>query len=139
ADRARAPPPRRRAPGPQPPVPEGPASSAPRAPDGPVPPSGPTPVPPGTPPVPPPSRPAPPPQGKSARVMRNFHIISRQGGEFPIKSYRSPNGETTYVVTGGVILRVGNAPGVGMVDMEADRVVNRTKDTSERRAANIQQ
>jgi hypothetical protein len=125
--------------GPQPPGVDGPASGAPRAPDGSVPPSGPTRVPPGTLPVPPPSRPTPPPQGKAARLTRNFRILSRQGGEFPIHSYPGPNGETAYVATGGIILQVRNAPNVGMVDMEADRVVIWTKGNAGHLADDIRQ
>jgi hypothetical protein len=125
--------------GPQPPGPDGPANSSPRAPDGSVPPSGPTRVPPGTPPVPPPSRATPPPPGKAASLTRNFHIAPRQGSTFQAKTYSGPNGETIYVVTGGVILQVRNAPNVGMVDMEADRVVIWTKGNGEQLATNIQQ
>jgi hypothetical protein len=125
--------------GPQPPMPEPPATGAPRAPDGSVPPSGPTQVPPGTPPVPPPSRPTPPPPGRASRVTRNFHIAPRQGGSFQLKSYPAANGKTAYVVTGGVSLQVRNAPNVGLVDMEADRVVVWTQGNGEQMAADIQQ
>jgi hypothetical protein len=125
--------------GPQPPAQDGPATGAPRAPDGSVPPSGPSPVPPGTPPVPPPSRATPPTPGRTAQLTRNFHIFARQGGSLQFKSYPGANGDTAYVVTGGVIMQVRNAPGIGMVDMEADRIVFWTKGKVEQLANEIQQ
>jgi hypothetical protein len=126
--------------GPQPPTPDGPASSQPepRAPDGSVPPSGPSQVPPGTPPIPPPSRPTPPPT-RSISQGRNIHIAPRQGGSFALKREVQPNGETILIVTGGVIVQVRNAPNVGLIDMEADRVVIWTRDNGEQLATNIQQ
>jgi hypothetical protein len=127
--------------GPQPPGPESPATGAPRAPDGSVPPSGPSPVPPGTPPLPPPSRPTPPtPPGRTGAVTRNFVIVPRQGGTFQGKiSEKGPNGESIYIITGGVILQVRNAPNLGMIDMEADRVVIWTRGDVGQLANNIQQ
>jgi len=113
--------------GPQPPQPDGPANSSPRAPDGSVPPSGPTRVPPGTPPVPPPSKALPPPPAGKVVPARNFIIAPRQGGTFAFKKEPGPNGESIWIVTGGVILQVRNVANVGMIDMEADRVVIWTK------------
>ncbi|HEY7329902.1 MAG TPA: hypothetical protein VH592_19865 [Gemmataceae bacterium] len=108
--------------GPQPPLPDGPATGA-RAPDGSVPPSGPTQMPPGSPPIPPPSRPIPPPPGRPARSTLNFQILPRQGRSFPGKTDKGPNGETIYILTGGLILQVRNANKIGTLDMEADRIV----------------
>jgi len=126
--------------GPQPPGPDGPANAAPpRAPDGSVPPSGPTRVPPGTPPVPPPSKPQPPPPGKALAPSRNFMIAPRQGGSFAGERKVGPNGETIYIVTGGVIMQVRNAPNIGMIDMEADRIVIWTRGDGDQLAVNIQQ
>jgi hypothetical protein len=124
----------------QPPGPEGPANGAPRQADGSVPPSGPTRVPPGTPPLSPPSKPTPPPgKGGVAGPARNFMISPRQGGSFQGKIDQGPNGESIYVVTGGVILQVRNAPNVGMMDMEADRVIIWTKGDGKQLSTNIQQ
>lgn len=125
--------------GPQPPFPEAPATGSPRAPDGSVPPSGPMPVPPGTPPVPPPSRPIPPPPGKPIRSAPNFIVVPRQGGSsVPGKTFKNPNGETGYIITGGVILQVRNAEKMGTIDMEADRIVIWTHGDSDLLAENIQ-
>jgi len=125
--------------GPQPPQPDGPANGAPRAPDGSVPPSGPTRVPPGTPPVPPPSRPLPPPPGKATKVTPNFIVAPRQGGKnVHGEKYIGPNGESAFIITGGVILQVRNANRLGMIDMEADRVVVWTKGDANVLAENIQ-
>jgi hypothetical protein len=126
--------------GPQPPGPDGPANGAPpRAPDGSVPPSGPTRVPPGTPPVPPPSRPQPPPPGRGITPSRNFMVAPRQGSSFNLKREVGPNGEAVFIITGGVILQVRNAPNIGMIDMEADRIVIWTRGNGDQLAANIQQ
>jgi hypothetical protein len=126
--------------GPQPPLPDAPATASPRAPDGSVPPSGPTQVPPGTPPVPPPSRPTPPPPGKPLRSGLNFAVVPRQGGRggIPLKTFKGANGETIWVLTGGIILQVRNADKIGTVDMEADRVVIWTHGDGEMLAENIQ-
>ncbi len=105
-----------------------------------MPPSGPTRVPPGTPPVPPPSRPTPPPPGKPTQVTPNFIVAPRQGGRgVPFKRSVGANGEAIFVITGGVILQVRNATHMGMIDMEADRIVIWTHGDSEGLANNIQQ
>jgi hypothetical protein len=123
--------------GPQPPMPDAPATGA-RAPDGSVPPSGPMQVPPGTPPIPPPSLPLPPPPGKPVRTTPNFQVIPRQGRFFPGKIDKGPNGETIMLFTGGVILQVRNANKIGLLDMEADRIVIWTHDEGNLLAENIQ-
>jgi hypothetical protein len=126
--------------GPQPPQPDGPATGSPRAPDGSVPPSGPMQVPPGTPPIPPPSRPMPPPVGKAVRAALNFVLVPRLGGRggVPLKTFTGANGETIWVVTGGIILQVRNSDRVGTIDMEADRVVIWTHGGGDMLAENIQ-
>lgn len=125
--------------GPQPPQPDGPATATPRAPDGSVPPSGPTRVPPGTPPVPPPSRPTPPPPGKPTQSTPNFIVAPRQGGHYVQgKKDIGPNGESVFIITGGVILQVRNANQIGMIDMEADRIVIWTHGDTDVLAENIQ-
>jgi hypothetical protein len=123
--------------GPQPPLPDAPATGA-RAPDGSVPPSGPMQVPPGSPPIPPPSKPIPPPPGRPVRSTLNFQVIPRQGRFFPGKTSKGPNGETIYILTGGVILQVRNAQKIGTLDMEADRIVIWTHDGMEALTENIQ-
>jgi hypothetical protein len=125
--------------GPQPPMPETPANTSPRAPDGSVPPSGPTRVPPDTPPVPPPSRPITPPNGKPLQVTPNFIIAPRQGGKnVQGKKYTGVHGEAVYIITGGVILQVRNANKIGMIDMEADRIVVWTHGNGDLLATNLQ-
>lgn len=124
--------------GPQPPMPDAPATVGPRAPDGSVPPSGPMQVPPGTPPVPPPSRPTPPPPGKPVRATPNFFVSPRQGSSYQGKSYPGPNGETMWILSGGIILHVRNADKVGTIDMEADRVVLWMHDDGKLLTDNIQ-
>lgn len=110
--------------GPQPPQSDGPASGGLPAPVSPVPPSGPSQIPPGTPPLPPPSIPMFPPPGRQQSPARNFMVAPRQGGSFALnRKTVGPNGESMWIITGGVMLQVRNAPNVGMVDMEADRIV----------------
>ncbi|HTU90786.1 MAG TPA: hypothetical protein VMF69_11975, partial [Gemmataceae bacterium] len=125
--------------GPQPPMSSAPATVSPPAPDGSMPPSGPTRVPPGTPPVPPPSRPTQPPPGKPVRVTPNFFVVPRQGGSsVPGKTFKGTNGETGYIITGGVILQVRNAEKIGTIDMAADRIVIWTHGDGDILAQNIQ-
>jgi hypothetical protein len=127
--------------GPQPPLPESPANASPPAPDGssPVPPSGPTRVPPSTPPLPPPSQPTKPPSGKPIHVTPNFIVAPRQGGKgVQLKKFPGANGEAVYVITGGVSLQVRNANRVGMIDMEADRIVIWARGNSDLTASNLQ-
>ncbi|HZY87934.1 MAG TPA: hypothetical protein VFE78_24075 [Gemmataceae bacterium] len=93
-------------------------------PDPPPPPSAP--FPPALPPVPPPSTPGPPPRPTpppTAGLPRTYSIAPRNGGTFNVKVERLPSGEQAIIVVGGVILNVRNAPSIGMLDMEADRLV----------------
>jgi hypothetical protein len=125
--------------GPQPAQPEGPATGSPSLPDGSVPPSGPTRVPPGTPPVTPPSQPTPPPPGKPAQITPNFIVVPRQGSRGgPVRKYVGKNGESIFIFTGGVMLQVRNANRLGMIDMEADRIVVWTRGNTDLLAENIQ-
>ncbi len=122
--------------GPQPPLPTTPAQTEPRAPDGSIIPS---PSLPATPPLPPPSQRTPPPPGKVIAPGRNFMVAPRQGGAFNGRLEKGPNGESIYIITGGVMLQVRNAPNMGMIDMEADRIVIWTKGDGDQLATNIQQ
>ncbi len=67
-------------------------------------------------------------------------VAPRQGGSFNLKREPGPNGEAIFIITGGVFLQVRNAPNIGMIDMEADRIVIWTKGSEgDQLAANIQQ
>ncbi len=76
-------------------------------------------------PLPPPSRATPPPPGApvAPTQTRNFTVAPRRGQSFNVIQQPGPNGEMAIIVTGGVILTVKNAPSVGLLDLEADRVV----------------
>ena len=103
------------------PAPEPPPPAV-AAPGGPPPPPGPV-------PLPPPSQPAvrpppPPPAGPG----RQFSVAPRGGAQgFDIKGEPLADGEQAVIVTGGVIVTVANAPGGGVLDLEADRLVIWTK------------
>jgi hypothetical protein len=88
---------------------------------------GTTPATPGAslPPLPPLSKPTLPPSGPPVAPVptRNFTVSPRRGNAFNIVQQPMPNGEMAVVVTGGVILTVRNVPSVGMIDLEADRLV----------------
>ncbi len=99
-------------------------------PDAPPPPGPPAPIvlppPPGAAgpvPLPPPSQaaahpPVPPPG------PRQFSVAPRNGQGFNIEGEKPlPDGTQPVLVTGGVILSVANVPGVGLLDLEADRLV----------------
>jgi hypothetical protein len=85
-------------------------------------------------PLPPPSQVIPPRPLPTA--ARNYTLVPRLGGKYNIKLEQGANGETAIIVTGGIILQVRNAPGVGLVDMEADRVVIWTRGKDAQRIAN---
>jgi hypothetical protein len=126
--------------GPQPLQSDGLANGSPPAPNSAVPPSGPTRVPPDTPPLPPPSQAVPPPPGKPARVTPNFLVAPRQGGKnVNFQKYPGPNGESVFLITGGVLLQVRNSNRVGMIDMAADRIVIWTNNDAANLESNIQQ
>ena len=78
-----------------------------------------------SPPLPPPSQPAahPPAPALPPGGARQFSIAPRSGQGFDIKGQPLANGEQAVIVTGGVILSVSNVPGVGLLDVEADRLV----------------
>lgn len=94
------------------------------------------PVAPGAPPpLPPPSQPATRPLGSpgagataplppSTQVpARQYSVSPRSSTGFDIKTETLPGGEQAIIVTGGVILNVRNAPQLGLLDIEADRLV----------------
>jgi hypothetical protein len=132
-----------------PPVPPA-ASGAPAAPPGPTaevtppsttPPSivpgqnpsgAPIPGPPGIGP-PAPALPAAPPAAAApvAGPPRQISIVPRSSNRIQSQSFPQPNGETAVVVTSGVILTVRNASTqVGLIDIEADRLVFWTRGDS---------
>jgi hypothetical protein len=120
------------APGPFGPPPGAPGPSggapAPALPPGPPPPPPPPDATPPT-PLPPPSTPGPPPRTQLPTpppppgVPRQYSVSPRNGGSFNFKIERLPSGEQAIIVVGGVIVNVRNAPSVGMLDLEADRLV----------------
>lgn len=68
----------------------------------------------------------------AAGPARQVSIRPRSGQEIQARTFSLPNGETAWVVTSGVILTISNATAdVGIVDIEADRVVFWTKDKSQ--------
>ena len=85
---------------------------------------------PGPLPLPPPSQPGtrpPPPPAPPGGPPRQFSILPRGAGGYTIKGEPPVNGEQAIVVTGGVLVTVSNVPGVGLLDIEADRLVIWTK------------
>jgi hypothetical protein len=101
----------------------------------PVPNPAPTPLPPA-PPVPGPTMPPPPAAGTpragapapAARPSapgppRQISIAPRTGQPFQTQAVPLPSGEQAVVVTGGVIVTVRNVENVGILDIEADRLV----------------
>jgi hypothetical protein len=102
-------------PAPNPPPPTPPAPS----------PNPPSPEAPGTPragapgPATRPSAPGPP---------RQISIAPRSGQPFQTQTIPLPTGEQALVVTGGVIVTVHNTESIGILDIEADRLVVWTKD-----------
>ena len=61
----------------------------------------------------------PPPPGPP----RQFSVAPRGVQGFDIKGQPMGDGEQAVIVTGGVLLTVSNVPGVGLLDIEADRLV----------------
>jgi lipopolysaccharide export system protein LptA len=70
--------------------------------------------------------PEPPPEP----LPRVVSIAPRAGSDFNVKTFWLPSGEQAIVVSGGVILMVRNVKNVGLIDMEADRLVIYTRDDS---------
>jgi hypothetical protein len=113
-----------------------------------APPTGPPgPAPPVVPPapLPPPSRPGPPPRPTPTLPVppatpvgppRQYSVLPRTGSRFNITKERGSNGEDVFIVTGGAIINVRNAPGIGFVDLEADRLVIWTKGADPQRLLN---
>ena len=80
------------------------------------------PPPPAVTPLPPPDQPAGPPPAPTPGP-RQFSVAPRGGQGFDIKGEPLADGTQAVIVTGGVILSVANVPGVGLHDLEADRLV----------------
>lgn len=67
----------------------------------------------------------PPPRPTAQGPPRQFHIVPRtQSMPYNVQTVPLPNGEQALVVTNGVILTVRSpVPNVGLLDIEADRLV----------------
>src|SRR5439155_25323251 len=78
---------------------------------------------PDPPPSPVPNTTANPLAGPRDGPPRVLSIAPRTGAPFQTQSFPLPTGEQAVVVTGGVILTVRNVASVGLVDIEADRLV----------------
>lgn len=65
----------------------------------------------------------PPPPGVPTGPAQQFSIVPRTSAPFQQAIINLPGGEQAMVVTGGVILNVRNVDKVGVVDVEADRLV----------------
>ncbi len=81
---------------------------------------------PGPLPLPPPSQPGtrpPPSPAPPGGPPRQFSVAPRGAQGFDIKGEPMANGEQAVIVTGGVLVTVSNVPGVGLLDIEADRLV----------------
>src|SRR5262249_50277755 len=50
-------------------------------------------------------------------------VMPRSGSRFDVRIDPGADGKQVITITGGVILNVSNAPGVGLLDLEADRLV----------------
>ena len=131
-----------------PPVPPGPPGqpgqlTAQFAQGGPVPPTmQPLPAPPNStpPPLPPPFfGPAPPViVPDKTGTPRRFSVRPRSSTGINVKNYVTPNGETVYVVTEGVIVWVEDPKkGMKVLDLEADRMVLWTKGDGKKQIDNM--
>jgi hypothetical protein len=86
-------------------------------------------------PLPPPSKPGGPTPPRPAAgavgvppppvpaVPRQYSVAPRYGTRFNIKIEQGQNGEKVILLTGGAVLNVRGVPGIGLLDLEADRVV----------------
>src|SRR5262249_21450228 len=78
-------------------------------------------------PLPPPSRPAAPrrtpPPAQAGVPTRQYSVMPRSGSRFDVRIDPGADGKQVITITGGVILNVNNAPGLGLLDLEADRLV----------------
>src|SRR5204862_1081210 len=102
------------------------------------------PGPPFAPPTPVPRRPddpvpKPPAPQASSGPPRILSIAPRTAAPFQTQSFPLATGEQAIVVTGGVILTVRNVKQVGIVDMEADKLVFWTKGNTQQLFANMKQ
>jgi hypothetical protein len=86
---------------------------------------------PGPTPLPPPARVEPrPPQAAADGPPKQFTVAPRNGTGFDFKAEPLPNGEQAIIITSPVLLTVRNVRGIGVLDMEADRLVIWTKGAS---------
>jgi hypothetical protein len=70
------------------------------------------------------ANPPPPPPQPAEGPPRQISIVPRSSVPLQSQSFPMPNGETAVVVTSGVILTVRSTdPQVGLIDIEADRLV----------------
>jgi hypothetical protein len=129
-------------PHPTPPVPDSskptPPGGDPTSPPGSAP-AGPVPAPPGPAPIPPPSKPGEPnrtPPMAPSGQPRQHRILPRTAENFDIKIEEQPGGRHLITVTGGVILNIRNVPGIGTLDVEADRAVVWSKSNNTEKTAN---
>jgi len=59
--------------------------------------------------------------------LRQYSVSPRGASGFNIRMEHLPNGEQAVIVSGGVILNVKDVQGIGLLDIEADRLVIWTK------------
>jgi hypothetical protein len=105
-------------------APPGPAGSEPIPGPGPV-----VPAPSGPTPLPPVSKPRRPPPGAPLMLpTRNYTVAPRSSSARFNAKIEKLGDEQAIIITGGIILYVRNAPRVGFIDMEADRLVIWTRD-----------
>jgi len=93
-------------------------------------------------PLPPPSRPAtrpPAAQGSISSPNRQYSISPRSAAGFEVKSVSLGDNEQATIVTGGVILNIRNIPGIGLLDIEADKLVVFSKGNNSQIINNMRQ
>lgn len=87
---------------------------------------------PGSTALPPPSRVGQPPRGPTVLEgpSRQYSIAPRTAGSFNVKIEPMGDNQQAVIVTGGVILTLRDVKGIGLLDMEADRVVVWTRNVN---------
>lgn len=80
---------------------------------------------PGPTPLPPPSRAAPGVPGPAVLegASREYSVSPRTAGSFNVKMEPFGDNQQAIIVTGGVILTLRDVKGIGLLDLEADRLV----------------
>jgi hypothetical protein len=104
-------------------TPMSPPMATPNPPPPPPPPPGPTPPSPQASGTPRAGAPGPAARPSAPGPPRQISIAPRSGQPFQTQSVPLPNGEQALVVTGGVIVTVRNVDSIGILDIEADRLV----------------